>query len=153
MTINEAVPLRSTIPARLERLGKSPFHTRMVAGLGCRNNGGFSPQCRNLKTVQDRTALVALGPCVRNHHRAQPADRHRSSEEGNHERLPGDRRPRHEHHVLGDRLPVKLSIRRANRSGTLGSPRSSSRTFTSGTAASSFTAQKIQLSVRYETES
>jgi hypothetical protein len=34
MTVNEAVPLRSTIPARLDRLGWSPFHTRMVAGLG-----------------------------------------------------------------------------------------------------------------------
>ena len=30
MTINEAVPLRSTIPARLDRLSWSPFHTRMV---------------------------------------------------------------------------------------------------------------------------
>jgi MFS family permease len=28
------VPLRTTIPARLDRLGWSPFHTRMVAGLG-----------------------------------------------------------------------------------------------------------------------
>jgi MFS family permease len=28
------VPIRSTIPARLDRLGWSPFHTRMVAGLG-----------------------------------------------------------------------------------------------------------------------
>jgi MFS family permease len=27
-------PIRSTIPARLDRLGWSPFHTRMVAGLG-----------------------------------------------------------------------------------------------------------------------
>jgi len=26
-------PIRSTIPARLDRLGWSPFHTRMVAGL------------------------------------------------------------------------------------------------------------------------
>ncbi len=34
MTINEAVPIRSTIPARLDRLSWSPFHTRMVAGLG-----------------------------------------------------------------------------------------------------------------------
>src|SRR6187200_542601 len=34
MTVNEAVPLRSTIPARLDRLRWSPFHTRMVAGLG-----------------------------------------------------------------------------------------------------------------------
>ena len=34
MTIDQAVPLRSTIPARLDRLGWSPFHTRMVAGLG-----------------------------------------------------------------------------------------------------------------------
>ena len=34
MTVNEVVPLRSTIPARLDRLGWSPFHTRMVAGLG-----------------------------------------------------------------------------------------------------------------------
>jgi hypothetical protein len=34
MTINEASPLRSTIPARLDRLSWSPFHTRMVAGLG-----------------------------------------------------------------------------------------------------------------------
>jgi hypothetical protein len=29
-----AVPIRTTIPARLDRLGWSPFHTRMVAGLG-----------------------------------------------------------------------------------------------------------------------
>ena len=34
MTIEQAVPVRSTIPARLDRLGWSPFHTRMVAGLG-----------------------------------------------------------------------------------------------------------------------
>jgi MFS family permease len=34
MTISESVPLRSTIPARLDRLKWSPFHTRMVAGLG-----------------------------------------------------------------------------------------------------------------------
>jgi MFS family permease len=27
-------PIRSTIPARLDRLGWSPFHTRMVCGLG-----------------------------------------------------------------------------------------------------------------------
>jgi hypothetical protein len=27
-------PIRTTIPARLDRLGWSPFHTRMVAGLG-----------------------------------------------------------------------------------------------------------------------
>jgi hypothetical protein len=27
-------PIRSTIPARLDRLGWSPFHTRTVAGLG-----------------------------------------------------------------------------------------------------------------------
>ena len=27
-------PIRSTIPARLDRLGWSKFHTRMVAGLG-----------------------------------------------------------------------------------------------------------------------
>jgi hypothetical protein len=30
----EQVPIRSTIPARLDRLRWSPFHTRMVAGLG-----------------------------------------------------------------------------------------------------------------------
>jgi MFS family permease len=29
-----AAPIRTTIPARLDRLGWSPFHTRMVAGLG-----------------------------------------------------------------------------------------------------------------------
>ena len=34
MTTNASVPLRSTIPARLDRLSWSPFHTRMVAGLG-----------------------------------------------------------------------------------------------------------------------
>jgi MFS family permease len=34
MTVTEPVPLRSTIPARLDRLKWSPFHTRMVAGLG-----------------------------------------------------------------------------------------------------------------------
>src|SRR3954454_1054831 len=34
MTISESVPLRSTIPARLDRLKWSPFHTRMVCGLG-----------------------------------------------------------------------------------------------------------------------
>ena len=27
-------PIRSTIPARLDRLSWSPFHTRLVAGLG-----------------------------------------------------------------------------------------------------------------------
>jgi hypothetical protein len=30
----ERKSIRSTIPARLDRLGWSPFHTRMVAGLG-----------------------------------------------------------------------------------------------------------------------
>ncbi len=30
----EQAPIRSTIPARLDRLRWSPFHTRMVAGLG-----------------------------------------------------------------------------------------------------------------------
>jgi MFS family permease len=34
MTIEQAVPIRSTIPARLDRLGWSPIHTKMVAGLG-----------------------------------------------------------------------------------------------------------------------
>jgi hypothetical protein len=34
MTVSTVAPLRSTIPARLDRLGWSPFHTRMVAGLG-----------------------------------------------------------------------------------------------------------------------
>ena len=34
MTTSASVPLRSTIPARLDRLSWSPFHTRMVAGLG-----------------------------------------------------------------------------------------------------------------------
>ena len=34
MTANTSAPLRSTIPARLDRLSWSPFHTRMVAGLG-----------------------------------------------------------------------------------------------------------------------
>ena len=34
MTISESLPLRSTIPARLDRMSWSPFHTRMVAGLG-----------------------------------------------------------------------------------------------------------------------
>jgi hypothetical protein len=34
MTVNASVPLRSTIPARLDRLSWSPFHTRMAAGLG-----------------------------------------------------------------------------------------------------------------------
>jgi hypothetical protein len=29
-----AVPIRTNIPARLDRLRWSPFHTRMVAGLG-----------------------------------------------------------------------------------------------------------------------
>ena len=34
MTASASAPLRSTIPARLDRLSWSPFHTRMVAGLG-----------------------------------------------------------------------------------------------------------------------
>jgi hypothetical protein len=34
MSIAEATPLRSTIPARLDRLRWSPFHTPMAAGLG-----------------------------------------------------------------------------------------------------------------------
>jgi MFS family permease len=34
MTIAATEPIRSTIPARLDRLRWSPFHTRMVAGLG-----------------------------------------------------------------------------------------------------------------------
>src|SRR5277367_2721282 len=33
-TATEAAPIRSTIPARLDRLRWSPFHTRMVLGLG-----------------------------------------------------------------------------------------------------------------------
>src|SRR5262245_46809332 len=33
-TATVAAPIRTTIPARLDRLGWSPFHTRMVAGLG-----------------------------------------------------------------------------------------------------------------------
>src|SRR5215510_2412813 len=33
-TAEKAVSIRSTIPARLDRLAWSPFHTRMVAGLG-----------------------------------------------------------------------------------------------------------------------
>src|SRR6476661_6492907 len=32
--VDAPAPIRSTIPARLDRLGGSPFHTRMVAGLG-----------------------------------------------------------------------------------------------------------------------
>src|SRR5262245_32301404 len=34
MTVAAAEPIRSTIPARLDRLRWTPFHTRMVAGLG-----------------------------------------------------------------------------------------------------------------------
>ena len=36
MTTTEAAarPIRSLIPARLDRLNWSPFHTRMVCGLG-----------------------------------------------------------------------------------------------------------------------
>ena len=34
MSTAEVAPLRSTIPARLDRLRWTPFHTRMVAGLG-----------------------------------------------------------------------------------------------------------------------
>jgi MFS family permease len=34
MTEADARPIRSLIPARLDRLGWSPFHTRMVCGLG-----------------------------------------------------------------------------------------------------------------------
>src|SRR5690242_18469004 len=34
MSTAEVAPLRSTIPARLDRLKWTPFHTRMVAGLG-----------------------------------------------------------------------------------------------------------------------
>src|SRR6187402_1637351 len=33
-TATAQVPIRTTIPARLDRLSWSPFHTRMVAGLG-----------------------------------------------------------------------------------------------------------------------
>jgi len=42
MRTTEVVPgtIRSTVPARLDRLGWSPFHTRMVAGLG----GGVDPR-------------------------------------------------------------------------------------------------------------
>ena len=32
--VDAPAPIRSTIPARLDRLGWSPFHTRLVAGLG-----------------------------------------------------------------------------------------------------------------------
>ena len=46
MTIEQAVPIRSTIPARLDRLRWSPFHTRMVVGrkpmiAGCRPDAVF----------------------------------------------------------------------------------------------------------------
>ena len=34
MSSAQAATIRSTIPARLDRLNLSPFHTRMVAGLG-----------------------------------------------------------------------------------------------------------------------
>jgi MFS family permease len=34
MTVAQSAPLRSKIPARLDRLNWTPFHTRMVAGLG-----------------------------------------------------------------------------------------------------------------------
>jgi MFS family permease len=33
MSVEQSVAIRSTIPSRLDRLGWSPFHTRMVAGL------------------------------------------------------------------------------------------------------------------------
>jgi hypothetical protein len=33
-SMTAATPIRTTVPARLDRLGWSPFHTRMVAGLG-----------------------------------------------------------------------------------------------------------------------
>ena len=33
-TATAPVPIRTTVPARLDRLGWSPFHTRMVCGLG-----------------------------------------------------------------------------------------------------------------------
>ena len=71
MTINEAVPLRSTIAARLNRLRWSPIHTRLAAGLGCRNNGGLGPQRRNLKSCRIGLHLVAQGPCARDHRRAE----------------------------------------------------------------------------------
>ena len=32
--VSQQQPIRSLIPARLDRLGWSPFHTRMVCGLG-----------------------------------------------------------------------------------------------------------------------
>jgi hypothetical protein len=34
MTTTPQRPIRSTIPARLDRLRWSPFHTRLVLGLG-----------------------------------------------------------------------------------------------------------------------
>ena len=40
MTATTSAPLRSTIPARLDRLSWSPFHTRMVAGLGAAEDSG-----------------------------------------------------------------------------------------------------------------
>ena len=61
------------------------------------------------------------------------------NEEDKYERLPGDRRHRNEHNLLR-RLPLTRSGKRALRFGTFGSPRSSSRIFTSATVASSSTA-------------
>jgi hypothetical protein len=43
MSVGAEAPktIRSTIPARLDRLSWSPFHTRMVAGLAHRCGNGW----------------------------------------------------------------------------------------------------------------
>ena len=82
MTINEAVPLRSTIAARLDRLGWSPFHTRLVAGFGCRNNGGLGPQRPNLKWCRIGLHWLPWGRLCEIIAVPNRADRHRSSKEG-----------------------------------------------------------------------
>lgn len=46
----EARPIRSLIPARLDRLNWSPFHTRLVCGLGGR---GSSTGCRPPRPIPD----------------------------------------------------------------------------------------------------
>ncbi len=54
MTVNSSVPLRSTTPARLDRLSWSPFHTRMPAGLF-----GVKAEGQSLETITKPLTAVA----------------------------------------------------------------------------------------------
>ena len=51
-------PIRTTIPARLDRLRWSPFHTRMVAGLGAAEGKSLESVTKPLTAI-DATPATA----------------------------------------------------------------------------------------------